>query len=142
MADLLEISVDLTNQKVQFTGATRSNSAIAIDYIPPLGDGQGYMPLELLLMSLASCSGATVVTFLRKMKKNISGLKVNAKGTRRDQHPTSFQSITLEFVISSGYVQESDIDKAIKLSEETYCPVWAMLKNNVEIIPEFRIIKP
>jgi putative redox protein len=26
------------------------------------------------------------------------------------------------------------------MSEETYCPVWAMLKNNVEIITEFRIV--
>lgn len=140
MGNQLEVSVDLTNQKVQFTGVARANSAIMIDCLPPLGDGQGYTPLELLLISLASCSGTTVLTLLRKMRKNISGLKVNATGIRREQPPTSFQKITLEFVISSEDVQSSEVEKAIKLTEETYCPVWTMLKNNVEVIPEFRIV--
>ncbi|HZK54711.1 MAG TPA: OsmC family protein [Desulfosporosinus sp.] len=140
MSHQLEVSVDLTNQKVQFTGVARANLAISIDCLPPLGDGQGYTPLELLLISLASCSGTTVLTLLRKMKKNISGIKVNAKGIRRDQAPTSFQTITLEFVISSEDVQSAEVQKAIKLTEETYCPVWTMLKNNVEVNPEFRIV--
>jgi putative redox protein len=140
MADLMEVSVDLTNEKVQFSGVSRSNPAITIDCKPPLGDGEGYTPLELLLMSLASCSGTTVVTLLRKMRKNISGIKVKAKGIRREQNPTSFQKIILEFVISSEDVQSSEVEKAIKLTEETYCPVWTMLKNNVEVITEFRIV--
>ena len=140
MTDQLEVSVDLTNEKVQFSGVSRSNPAITIDYIPPLGDGQGYMPLELLLISLASCSGATVASILRKMRKTVSGLKVNAQGVRREQHPTSFQKISLQFIINSGDVGESDLQKAIQLSEESFCPVWAMLKNNVEIVTEYQII--
>lgn len=140
MGHQLEVSVDLTNQKVQFTGVARANIAISIDCLPPLGNGQGYTPLELLLISLASCSGTTVLTLLRKMQKNISGIKVNAKGIRREQAPTSFQTITLEFVISSEDAQSSEVQKAIKLTEETYCPVWTMLKNNVEVNPEFRIV--
>ena len=140
MDNQLEVSVDLTNQKVQFNGVTRSNPAITIDCMPPLGDGQGYTPLELLLISLASCSGTTIVTLLRRMRKNVSGLKVKAKGIRREQNPTSFQKIILEYVISSEDVQSSEVEKAIKLTEETYCPVWTMLKNNVEVITEFRIV--
>jgi uncharacterized OsmC-like protein len=34
---------------------------------------------------------------------------------------------------------DADVEKAIQLSEETVCPVWAMLKNNVEIGWEYRI---
>jgi putative redox protein len=34
------------------------------------------------------------------------------------------------------------MQKAIQMSEETYCPVWAMLKGGVEIVPEFKIIAP
>jgi hypothetical protein len=32
MAEQLEVSVNLTNQKVQFTGASRSNPSITFDY--------------------------------------------------------------------------------------------------------------
>lgn len=142
MSEPLSVSVELTNQKVQFTGTAGANAPITIDYVPPLGDGQGYMPLELLLVSLASCSGATVVALLRKMRKTVAGLSVKASGIRRDHHPTAFQTILLEFFLTSPDTAEADIQKAVQLSEETYCPVWAMLKNNVEIGWEYRIINP
>ena len=140
MAEQLEVTVNSTNQKLGYTGVLRSLPPITIDYIPPLGDGQGYMPLELVLMSLAACSGGTVAFLLRKMGKNVSGVKVNAKGMRREQHPTSFQRIILEFILTSEDTKDSDIQKAIQLSEESLCPVWAMLKNNVDIVPEYTII--
>jgi putative redox protein len=94
----------------------------------------------MLLMSLAACSGGTIGLLLRKMGKTISGIKVNAKGTRRDQHPTSFQKILLEFSVSSNDVKDADIQKAIKLAEESVCPVWAMVKGNAEIITEYKIL--
>lgn len=136
----LEVTVSSTNQRMGYTGVLRSHPAIPIDYIPPLGDGQGYTPLELLLMSLAACSGGTIGLLIRKMGKTISGIKVNTKGIRREQHPTSFQKIFLEFVVNSGDVKDADIQKAIKLAEESVCPVWAMVKGNAEILTEYKII--
>lgn len=41
MAEQLDVSVDLVDQKVQFIGALRSNPAITLDYRPPIGEGQG-----------------------------------------------------------------------------------------------------
>lgn len=123
MTEHLEIAIDLTNDKVQFSGAVRSNEAITIDYTPPLGDGQGYMPLELMLMSLAACRGATVAALLRRMKKDVSASRVTARGIRRDEHPTCFEKIFLEFVLDSTDAADLDCQKALQLSEETYCPV-------------------
>jgi putative redox protein len=140
MAEQLEVTVTLTNQKVQFAGVAGSNPPITCDYRPPLGDGEGYTGLELLLMGLAACSGTSIVALLKNMKKNISGFRVNARGIRREQHPTSFQRIFLEFVLHSKDAADSDIQKAIQLSKESYCPVWAMLKNNVEIFSAHSII--
>lgn len=142
MVEYLEAIAELTNQKVRFTGVAGTNPAIMIDYVPPLGDGQGYMPLELLLTSLAACSGATVASLLRRMGKTIEGLKVNARGIRRDTHPLSFQKIYLKFTISSQDIADSDMQKALQLSEETYCPMWAMVKNNVEVTCEHQIVAP
>jgi putative redox protein len=139
MTNQLAVSATLTNEKVQFTGVAQSNPAITIDYTPPLGDGQGYMPLELLLISLAACSGSTVATLLRRFGKTVAGLEVKALGVRRQDHPTSFERILLEFKLSSPDAADADLQKAIQLSEETVCPVWAMLKNNVEIGWEYSI---
>ena len=136
----MEVSVNLTNEKVQFSGNARSNPFITIDYRPPLGDGQGYTPLELLLISLASCSGTTIIALLRKSKKKIFGFIVKAKGVRRAKHPTSFDKIYLSFVLYSQDTGSADMEQAIKFTEESFCPVWAMLKNNVEIVTDYKII--
>ena len=136
----LEVSVHSTNQKLGYTGSLRSLGQIPIDYIPPLGDGQGYTPLEMLLMSLGACSGGTIGLLLRKMGRTVTGITVNVKGTRREQHPTSFQSIHQEFIVTSADTQDADVQKSIKLAEESVCPVWAMVKGNAEITTEYKII--
>ena len=137
-----EVTVTLTNDKVQFNGVSRANPGrnISFDYHPPIGDGQGYNGLELLLMSLAGCSGTAVLFLLRKMRKNISGLKVIAKGIRRSQPPLKFEKIFLEFTLSSKDAKAADVQKAITLAEESICPVWQMIKNNVEVVAEYKII--
>jgi putative redox protein len=142
MAEQLEeVTVNLTNQKVQFTGMSKSNPdrPIVFDFKPPIGDGQGYNGLELLLMSFAGCSGTTIAYLLRKMGKNISGLKVNAKGIRRDQPPITFEKVFLEFILNSKDTKDADIQKAIQLAEDSVCPVWQMVKNNVEVTTEYKI---
>ncbi len=137
----LEFSVELLNDKVQFSGSLRDLPPIIVDYTAPIGDGQGYTSLELFLMSLATCAGSSVLLLLRKMHKTITGCTVKAQGIRRDQHPTCFQRITLGFVLHSPDVTESDMQHALRLSEDAICPVWAMIKNNVEVIPVYRIIQ-
>ena len=138
---LEEVTVTLTNEKVQFTGISTSNTdrPIAFDFKPPIGDGQGYNGLELLLMSFVGCSGTTIAYLLRKMGKSIIGLKINAKGVRRDQPPLKFEKIFLEFVLASEDVEDTDIRKAIQLAEDSICPVWQMIKNNVEITTDYKI---
>ncbi len=133
-------SINLLNEKLHFEGKVEGNESISIDYIPPLGDNLGYTSLELLLLSLSSCVGSSVLLFLRKMRKTITGFEINVTGIRKEEHPTGFKTITLEMIIKSKDVIADDVDKVIKLSEETYCPVWSMLKGNVEIITNYNII--
>lgn len=141
MGETLQAEVELVNQKIKFTGRSKTNPPIEIDYVPPLGDGEGYMPLELVLISLASCFGGTMAPLLRRMNKNILKLKIKAQGYRREKHPTSFEKINLEIFLNSTDIGDEDITKAIKLAEETFCPVFAMLKGNVEINVKYSLIK-
>ena len=139
MPEELNAHITLKKQKVHFVGEAGTHSPINIDYCPPLSAGEGYTSLELLLLSLASCSASTIVALLRKMKKDVAAFAVESRGIRREQHPTAFEKIYLSFDLTSNDAVKSDIEKAVKLSEELYCPVWAMLKQSVEIVPEYRI---
>ena len=106
-----QVTVNLINDKVQFSGISPANPdcPIVFDYKPPIGDGNGYNGLELLLMSFAGCSGTAIVFLLRKMGKDVSGLKVNAKGMKSDQPPVKFEKIFIEYILSSKDTKDADI---------------------------------
>jgi len=135
----LYATVKLINDKLKFEGLVQNNDPVAIDYIAPLGDEEGYTSLELLLLSLNSCIGSAVLTFLRKMRKTISACEISSVGYRKEDHPTGFKQIQLNINLTSPDVTSEDMLKVIKLSEDTYCPVWAMIKENVEVDVKFRI---
>jgi len=137
-----EISVCLINQKVKLSGISKSNPEMPVtfDYKPPIGDGQGYNGLELLLMSLGGCSATAVLYLLRKMGKTVNGLEVKAAGLRTEQPPIKFEKIYLDFILDSKDTKDTDIQRALKLAEESVCPVWQMIKNNVEVITQYQII--
>ncbi len=141
MGDQLTGIATLINGRVKFSGVSRNNEEIIIDYVKPIGDGEGYTSLELFLLSLATCSGTSISLLLRKMRKDVSGLKITAVGERKEEHPTYFRKIIMHFELQSKDAEAPDIEKAIKISEEGICPVWNMVKNNVEISYDYEIIR-
>jgi putative redox protein len=130
----LQASVVLVNGRLNFSGTAGSQAPVAIDYIPPLGDNLGYLSLELLLLSLSSCLGSAVLIFLRRMKKEVQAFAIHARGVRRDEHPTGFKVVYLDIDLRSADATAEDVERVVKLAEEKYCPVWAMVKGNVEIV--------
>jgi putative redox protein len=74
------------------------------------------------------------------MRKTINGLEIHSRGIRKEEHPTGFKTIFVEINLKSSDVNSDDLNKVIKLSEETYCPVWAMIKGNVEVDVKYKII--
>ena len=135
----LKASIKLINNKLHFEGNVEGNQPVSIDYVPPFGDNLGYTSLELFLLSLSSCLGSAVLLFLRRMNKTINGFAINAHGIRKEDHPTCFKTITLEISINSNDCSTEDLNKVIKMAEDTYCPVWALVKGNVEVIVKTRI---
>jgi putative redox protein len=74
------------------------------------------------------------------MGKTAAAFTVNAKGVRRDAHPTCFETIDLEFIIHSKDTAAADVQKAITMSEDKICPVWAMIKDKVQVKTTVQII--
>jgi putative redox protein len=57
-----------------------------------------------------------------------------------EQLEVTVQKIFLEYTLNSKDAEDKHVQEAIRLSEEKYCPVWAMVKNNVEVVTEYKII--
>ena len=134
-------SVELINDKLNFKGGVEDNQPVLIDYVPPYGDGNGYTSLELFLLSLSSCLGSSILSLIRRGGKTVQGLKIESKGYRKEEHPTSFKTVEIKIFIKSSNVESIDVDKAIKVSEDMLCPVWNMIKGNVEVNVIYEIEK-
>ena len=141
MGNRVEAKIKLINDKIKFSCKAEDYPEIITDYIPPLGNNEGYMPLQLFLISLAACTSGTVLPLLRAMKKTVSGYEMKIEGLRREEHPTRFSRIIMDIEIRSNDLEPDDLGKALKLAEEKYCPVWAMIKDNVTVETKYKIIK-
>jgi putative redox protein len=135
----ISVQIDLVNDKLRFSAHSRNNDPIYSDSLPPFGDGLGHSPTELFLISLATCSGSTIVSLLRKKRKAVVSFSMRAEGYKRDEHPKSFEKIVLHCELVSLDATDEDMRRCIELTEEKYCPVWAMIKGNVEVECVFSI---
>jgi putative redox protein len=123
-----------------FTASTRAHT-VCLDY--PLGQAAtaGPTPMEMILTSLAVCAGSTLALVLERMKQPLAGLTVEARGKRRDEHPTVLTEIALEFVITGDAIDPDRVAQALRIAEEQLCPVWAMLKSGTPITATFRVVE-
>ena len=124
---------------LHFQGSVPSGHTVDLD-TPSVDGGNGMTPMELVMIGLAGCSALDVVAILRKKRQLVQGLEVRAHGTRQADHPTVFTTINLEYVVHGGSVEPQAVARAIELSRERYCPVWAMLEPNVRITSSFRVL--
>jgi uncharacterized OsmC-like protein len=139
MANLL-INVKRTNEKVHFEGVSIANPDIVIpfDYAPPLGDGNGFGGLELLLMSFSGCVSTTIVFLLERSGKHISSYTAAVEGIRSEQ-PLALKEIHFNLHIESNDITETDMENAIKQAE-AISPVWQAVKNNITVKMAFELL--
>ncbi|MBZ5720036.1 MAG: OsmC family protein [Acidobacteriia bacterium] len=116
----------IDNQR--FLGESSSGHAIAID-----GDKKtANSPMELVLMGLCACTGYDVASILRKKREPFRSLAVRAVAERAPSPPTVYTEIRLIYRVG-GKVSRKAMEDAVRLSEETYCSVAAMLKKTTRI---------
>ncbi len=123
---------------MHFIGEDRAGRTIDLDS-PGEGAGVAPSPMAAVLMSLAGCSGMDVVSIMRKKRQDLRGLEVIASGTRSDQYPRVYTAIRLDYRFTGTSLDPAACQRAIELSRDRYCPVWAMLRPTVDISYTFTI---
>lgn len=136
----MEITLNRINHAVRFEGKNAAGNTVTLEGSPEIGgEGHGVRPMELLLMSLASCSAMDVVNILKKMRQPLDDLQVTVRGERAaGEIPAVFVKIHLIFHFF-GKIKPEKAAEATRLSVEKYCSVAAMLRKTAEITHEFSI---
>ena len=115
-------------EKFQFEAVSDSGHSLVVD-----GDGKvAASPMELVLAALCGCTGYDVVSILQKKREPITGLEVSAQAEKAAVPPRVYTSIELLFRIT-GAVTRKAVEDAVRLSEEKYCSVAAMLGKTARI---------
>jgi putative redox protein len=113
---------------LRFDGVASSGHHVAMD-----GDkNTASSPMELVLMALCGCTAYDVVSILRKKREAVTSVEVHAQAERAADPPSVYTQIRLVYRVG-GSVSHKAVEDAVRLSEEKYCSVAAMLNKTAKI---------
>ena len=94
--------------------------------------GHAFTPMELFLVALAGCTAMDVQWILEKQRQEVEGLEISVRGVRREEDPAYYEEIYLEYSVRGQSIRKDAVERAIRLSQEKYCSVSAMIKETVK----------
>jgi uncharacterized OsmC-like protein len=99
----------------------------------------GCMPTESLLASVAGCLAIDVVSFLRKMKAEITDFRIEVTGKRNPTPPQYYKDIDLMIHIKGKGITEKKMERAVALSKDKYCSVYHTLRKDLKHTVRYEI---
>jgi putative redox protein len=70
------------------------------------------------------------------MRKPPSAVSVEVDGELADDHPRRFIQIVMRYRVEGHDLPEKNLRRAVALSEQKYCGIWATLAPTVELSSE------
>jgi putative redox protein len=120
--------------QMHFAGTGNGGHSVLMD-----GDNKaGNSPMELVLIALCGCTAFDVVSILQKKREPFTAVEVSAEAEKAPDPPRVFTDIKLQYRIA-GKVARKAVEDAVRLSEEKYCSVAAMLNKTARITYEIRL---
>lgn len=137
---MLQASVTLTrptSTQRQFIAENNRGHHLIID--DPNGN-TGPKPIDLVAIGLAGCTAFDVINILRKKRQVVTDYKVTIEADQASEPPQVFTSVRIHHIITGVEVSPDAVKDAIRLSEEKYCSVGAMIEKSARIHATFEII--
>lgn len=132
---MVEANVIWTDHE-RFVGQASSGHAVVME----VGEKKtASTPIELVLIALCGCTAYDVVNILNKKREPFTHLEVSAKAERAPNPPAVYTEIQLKYRIG-GQAAHKAVEDAVKLSEEKYCSVAAMLNKTAKITYEIEYL--
>ena len=96
---------------------------------------------DLLTMSLIGCSAYDVIEILGKQRQKLNQLNVSAEAQQDETPPWKFKKIHIRYQAIGMGLDPEKVKKAIQLSEEKYCSVYATLRDVIDITHEVEVLE-
>jgi len=123
----------------QFVATTGSEHHLVLD---DAAGGTGPKPIELVAVALAGCTAFDVITILRqKYHQRVTGYEVRVEADQAERPPQVFTNVRIHHIVTGFEIGPKAIEEAIRLSEEKYCSVGAMVKQSASLETTYEIVE-
>ncbi|PAB59616.1 OsmC family protein [Anaeromicrobium sediminis] len=127
--------------QMKFKAMDEFGHDVLMDVNPNVGgNNEGFLPMPMLLVGLGGCMGVDVKMILDKMRVEIESMNLEVIGEIDDGKPKTYKEIKLKFYFKGKDLNMDKLERAIKLSEEKYCNVSAILSKSAKIVHEILIL--
>ena len=124
-----------------FTGESGSGHSVVMSASPRQGDRVlGPSPMELVLIGMGGCAAFDVVHILEKSREPIDDCVAELEAARASEDPKVFTRVHVRFIVTGRGLSPSKVERAIKLSAETYCSASAMIGKTAAITHDFELV--
>ena len=117
------------NEKMSFTATINGHEVRMDTKTDDGGEDSGPGPKQMMLASLAGCTGIDIVSVLNKMKVTFSDFSIGVHAALSNEHPKIYDHVKITYKIKLAEDDKSKMIKAVGLSTEKYCGVYAMFKS-------------
>jgi len=100
----------------------------------------GAKPIELVAIALAGCTAFDVINILRKKRQQVTGYEVHVEADQALNPPQVFTNVRIHHLLTGSDISSQAVEDAIKLSEEKYCSVGAMVQKSAEFHTTFEVV--
>ena len=105
------------------------------------GDDQfGFRPYQLLVSSVAVCSGGVLRKVLEKMRMEIEDIHIQADAERVEEEANRVSKIIVHFRIAGNNLDEKKIEKAMALTRKN-CSMVQSVVGSIEVEETFEIVQ-
>jgi putative redox protein len=141
-AEMISAKVQLTQpltQQRQFVAETGAGHHLLLD---DSAGASGPKPIELVAVGLAGCTAFDVITILRqKYHQKITGYEVRVETDQAERPPQVFTTVRIHHALTGFAIDPAAVEEAIRLSEEKYCSVGAMVKQTAAFKTTYEIVE-
>lgn len=139
---MISANVQLTNvlgTARQFVAGTGSEHHLILD---DAAGGTGPKPIELVAVALAGCTAFDVITILRqKFHQHVTGYEVRVEADQAERPPQVFVDGRIHHIVKGVAIDSRAVEEAIRLSDEKYCSVGAMLRQVAKWSTTYEVVE-
>ncbi|MCK6255727.1 OsmC family protein [Fictibacillus sp. KIGAM418] len=104
------------------------------------GDEQyGFRPYQLMVSSVAVCSGGVLRKVLAKMRIEVEDITIHTQVIRNKEEADRIESIHMHFIIKGFNLSSEKIEKALRVTEKN-CSMVQSVKGSIAITDSFELI--